>query len=645
MKKFLLIPLLLFSFLVYSENYIEGFDSFSLATGNSSITFSPSLESFYMNPANSTYFESGAFKVFIPVLYFNEEGWDIAKYYMDNKSRFSGDFDPLKDLDWSEVEYLLSKDPFVSLQLPLNFYILTKPDKWGIQTLFGLSTYAKLETSIIKGVIPPITSTVDAQLIGDIVVPFSISKKFKLFKKTVSLGTTFKYIHREKVYVDEKLVPELMNYEPLLYNGDSFGVDMGAIVEFNDHMSGGFSVTDLGYSKFSWTATKLDKSNTEPLPIDIPKSFIKPRLNLGFTFFPEIKGLTRAIDNNFISISLNDIWGPSDHFMNHLKIGLGTRIVKVFNLFMGINGGYPTAGFDIDLWIFHMTYSYFVKELGKFPGQIPDRRHMFSISFSGIRRITPREDRFRPKKIEKKKIKKIEAKESQIERSKIQNKEDQEKLKKKVTMEQKLAEQKRLEEEKKQKEIEQMKKEAGSELKKMEKPKTETKPETKSETVTKPAIVEEEIVEKSVPKEQIIEEKSVPKVKVVEKEVIPQSLKKYNAKIDKKRIKLILNISFPSGKSELTASAKSELETIYLGIKDMKGKIFINGYSDSSGPNNLNLRLSQLRAEEVRVYFIKHGIDPLRIKATGYGETNPIATNETREGRSKNRRIEIIIQR
>ncbi|MCD6577926.1 OmpA family protein [bacterium] len=644
MKKLLLILLLLFSLLVYSENYIENFDSFSLATGNSSIVFSPSIESYNMNPANSTYFESGAFKLFIPVAYYNEEGWDIAKYYMDNKSRFSGDFDPLKDLDWGEVEYLLSKDPFVSLQLPLNFYILTKPDKWGIQTLFGLSTYAKLETSIVKGIVPPISSTISANLIGDIVIPFSISKKLKLFKKTVSLGTTFRYVHREKVNVDDKLTPSFMSYEPLLYNGDSFGVDIGAIVEFNDHMTGGFSVTDIGYSKFSWTVTELDDNNTEPLPIDIPNTFIKPRLNLGFTFFPEIKGLTRAIDNNFISISLNDIWGPSDHFMNHLKLGLGTRVIKIFNLFLGVNGGYPTAGFDIDLWVFHMTYSYFVKELGKFPGQIADRRHMFSLSFSGMKRIIPRENRFRP--IIKKAIKKKDKSKEKVVKKEIKPVENKEELKKKVAAEQDLAEQKRLEEEKKQKEIEKMKKAADTELKNIEKSKTKTGTETKTEVIKKAEVVEEILGEKSVPKEEVLEEKTVPQEEIIqEKEVIPSSLKKYDARLTGKTIKMVMNIKFPSGKTLLSQGARSELETVYLGIKDMKGRILVNGYSDSSGSDALNLRLSQLRAEQVRLYFIKQGIDPLKIKATGYGESNPIATNETRDGRAKNRRIEIIIER
>ena len=71
--------------------------------------------------------------------------------------------------------------------------------------------------------------------------------------------------------------------------------------------------------------------------------------------------------------------------------------------------------------------------------------------------------------------------------------------------------------------------------------------------------------------------------------------------------------------------------------------IEIVGHTDNVGEEDANLLLSRKRAENVRAYLIRNGIDQSRIKATGYGESQPIATNNTPEGRQKNRRTEVRI--
>ncbi len=72
-------------------------------------------------------------------------------------------------------------------------------------------------------------------------------------------------------------------------------------------------------------------------------------------------------------------------------------------------------------------------------------------------------------------------------------------------------------------------------------------------------------------------------------------------------------------------------------------KILIEGYTDSVGSEAYNQALSERRAEAVKQYFVSKGIDASRIQIKGRGESNPIASNETPEGRAKNRRIEIKI--
>ncbi len=71
--------------------------------------------------------------------------------------------------------------------------------------------------------------------------------------------------------------------------------------------------------------------------------------------------------------------------------------------------------------------------------------------------------------------------------------------------------------------------------------------------------------------------------------------------------------------------------------------IDIKGYTDSSGPYNYNVSVSEFRANTIKLYFVGKGIENSRIKALGLGPKDPIATNKTAEGRRKNRRVEIEV--
>ena len=69
----------------------------------------------------------------------------------------------------------------------------------------------------------------------------------------------------------------------------------------------------------------------------------------------------------------------------------------------------------------------------------------------------------------------------------------------------------------------------------------------------------------------------------------------------------------------------------------------ISGYTDNVGNAASNLLLSQDRAENVKDYLIKQGVDASRITAEGYGLEDPVADNNTAEGRAKNRRVEFLV--
>ena len=79
-------------------------------------------------------------------------------------------------------------------------------------------------------------------------------------------------------------------------------------------------------------------------------------------------------------------------------------------------------------------------------------------------------------------------------------------------------------------------------------------------------------------------------------------------------------------------------------MKRKKGlKILIAGHTDNVGNAAVNLQLSKDRANSVRAYLLKKGISGERVKAVGHGESQPIASNDTDEGRAANRRTEFEI--
>jgi len=105
------------------------------------------------------------------------------------------------------------------------------------------------------------------------------------------------------------------------------------------------------------------------------------------------------------------------------------------------------------------------------------------------------------------------------------------------------------------------------------------------------------------------------------------------------------NIFFASGSSELLATSDREISRLANNLKDNPTlKIEIHGHTDNVGSEEDNLILSTERAKAVENALIEKGISKNRISSNGFGETSPIASNDTEEGRQKNRRTEFIIK-
>lgn len=112
-------------------------------------------------------------------------------------------------------------------------------------------------------------------------------------------------------------------------------------------------------------------------------------------------------------------------------------------------------------------------------------------------------------------------------------------------------------------------------------------------------------------------------------------------------IQLVLNenaVRFDTNKSTLTAAAKANLNKLVPVFQEYADTdITIFGYTDSTGSADYNLKLSGERAASVRSYLVSKGISAARFHVTGMGIADPIASNETVEGRSQNRRVEFAI--
>lgn len=103
-----------------------------------------------------------------------------------------------------------------------------------------------------------------------------------------------------------------------------------------------------------------------------------------------------------------------------------------------------------------------------------------------------------------------------------------------------------------------------------------------------------------------------------------------------------LKIHFAPNKSDLYPAAKTEIDKLYDEmVKNVTMKIEVAGHTDNVGDDAVNLQVSQKRANAIKAYLVQKGISEKRIIAKGYGETAPIADNNTEEGRTRNRRIEI----
>ena len=109
---------------------------------------------------------------------------------------------------------------------------------------------------------------------------------------------------------------------------------------------------------------------------------------------------------------------------------------------------------------------------------------------------------------------------------------------------------------------------------------------------------------------------------------------------------VLRNVNFELDSAQLTASSKLILDNVATTLKAPSNNniaVQIGGHTDVVGTEAYNLMLSQQRAESVRQYLIGKGVDASRLRAEGFGTSQPLASNDSEEGRAQNRRVEFKI--
>ncbi len=128
------------------------------------------------------------------------------------------------------------------------------------------------------------------------------------------------------------------------------------------------------------------------------------------------------------------------------------------------------------------------------------------------------------------------------------------------------------------------------------------------------------------------------------KPVVSASAAKYLS-VSGSQFQLKDKVYFETGSANIEAKSFELLDAVAVVLKENPrlGKLRVEGHTDNTGEASANLKLSQERAESVVKYLVGKGIAAATLEAVGFGDTKPVASNETEEGKTSNRRVDFTI--
>jgi outer membrane protein OmpA-like peptidoglycan-associated protein len=115
--------------------------------------------------------------------------------------------------------------------------------------------------------------------------------------------------------------------------------------------------------------------------------------------------------------------------------------------------------------------------------------------------------------------------------------------------------------------------------------------------------------------------------------------------VEKKEIKIKQQVLFETGKATILPASAGLLQEVADVIvhNPQVGRIEIQGHTDNVGDKQFNIDLSAARAQAVKDFLVKQGVDAVRLDTKGYGDGKPVAANASEAGRQKNRRVQFML--
>ena len=112
-----------------------------------------------------------------------------------------------------------------------------------------------------------------------------------------------------------------------------------------------------------------------------------------------------------------------------------------------------------------------------------------------------------------------------------------------------------------------------------------------------------------------------------------------------KEIKINETVYFDTDKATIQRRSYGLLDSVASALSNAKfiTKVRVEGHTDGRAEDDYNLKLSQSRSEAVKAYLVKKGIDGARLEPQGFGESQPVAPNDTEENMAKNRRVVFVV--
>lgn len=116
--------------------------------------------------------------------------------------------------------------------------------------------------------------------------------------------------------------------------------------------------------------------------------------------------------------------------------------------------------------------------------------------------------------------------------------------------------------------------------------------------------------------------------------------------VEEGQIKILETVKFKTGSAEIDPESHSILDQVALTMKANKQikRVRVEGHTDETGSRDMNMQLSQARAQSVREYLIGKGVRSERLSAKGYGPDRPLIKGDSEEARTKNRRVEFVVE-